>query len=128
MIKNALGAIAAITLALVLLFIVIAVKGAPDESMTHFRIIDGAKEEVRRLAKDPDSVKFRSAWIGRLTTSDGKGAIEVACGHFNAKNSFGAYTGYQRFIGSVGFAMTEEAAGDGLDGIWTQTCAPFEQN
>ena len=124
--KNALGAIAAIALALVLLFIVIAVKGTPDESMTHFRVIDGAKEEVRRLAKDPDSVNFRSTWIGRLATSDGKGAIEVACGYFNAKNSFGGYTGYQRFIGSVGFVMTEEAAMDGFDGLWTETCVPFE--
>jgi len=38
--------------------------------------------------KDPDSVSFRNVHSNSGGT----------CGELNAKNSFGAYTGYQKFI------------------------------
>ncbi len=41
---------------------------------------------VRNALKDGDSAKFRNQW--------------ELCGEVNAKNSFGAYTGFQRFIAS----------------------------
>jgi hypothetical protein len=57
--------------------------------------IDIAQIELRVTEgfKDPDSATFRN-----LTTSpveeDGD---QLVCGELNAKNSYGAYTGYQRF-------------------------------
>ncbi|WP_290006080.1 hypothetical protein [Acinetobacter pittii] len=39
---------------------------------------------VKEKLKDGDTAKFRNQW--------------ELCGEVNAKNSFGAYTGYQRYI------------------------------
>lgn len=43
-----------------------------------------AQNIVRGTLKDGDSAKFRNQW--------------ELCGEVNAKNSFGAYTGFQRYI------------------------------
>jgi hypothetical protein len=48
-----------------------------------------AKEAVARQMKDPGSVQFRDI----ASYSDQK----LVCGEVNAKNSFGAYTGFVRF-------------------------------
>lgn len=49
-----------------------------------------AKEALRHSMKDPDATQFREvAWCGK----EG-GPIE---GEFNAKNSYGAYAGFERF-------------------------------
>ncbi|MDB4509322.1 hypothetical protein N9067_04175 [Akkermansiaceae bacterium] len=54
-----------------------------------------AEKAVRRLFKDPDSVKFRGVSYGQ---SDETG--EVIFGEVNAKNGLGAYNGFERFISS----------------------------
>ena len=45
--------------------------------------------------KDPDSAKFRDIGIYKSTT--GKGGVTV-CGEINAKNAYGAYIGFRRFM------------------------------
>ncbi len=52
-----------------------------------------AQEQIRKNAKDPSSVEFRGEQLHEKTES---GA--VACGEVNAKNSFGAYTGFKGFV------------------------------
>lgn len=84
--------------------------------------IEGAKDEVRRIAKDPESVEFRDVWIGELQSTKGKQPKRVACGHFNARNSYGAYSGFQKFIGGEGWVVTQESGGDSLESIWGETC------
>lgn len=45
--------------------------------------------QLRHHVKDPDSLKTRYERVA---------APGVVCGEFNAKNSFGAYVGYQGFV------------------------------
>ena len=52
-----------------------------------------AKRAVLGLLKDPESAKFKDV---RFNETESGGA--VACGLVNSKNSFGAFSGFQRFI------------------------------
>lgn len=49
--------------------------------------------ELRHKFKDPDSIKFEEVKVYPST----KGTTSV-CGRLNGKNSYGAYTGYTKFI------------------------------
>lgn len=53
----------------------------------------GGEGSVRANLKDPDSADFRSEFVSKLSN----GAL-VLCGEVNAKNSFGGFTGFKRFI------------------------------
>ena len=57
---------------------------------TYIKIVE-AKEAVRVNAKDSASVIFRN-----VEGEKRNGYVEV-CGEYNAKNGFGAYTGYEGF-------------------------------
>lgn len=67
--------------------------------------------------KDPDSVKFKDVFF-----SDKFGA-PATCGSVNAKNIFGAYSGFERFIG-LGSTMGPFLESDVSDfnKLWRQIC------
>lgn len=44
--------------------------------------------------KDPESVQFREVKVGRKPGEP----VDYVCGKMNAKNGFGAYTGFRRFL------------------------------
>jgi len=50
-----------------------------------------AESAVRAKVKDPDSVQFRKIRYSDSTKSQ-------VCGEFNAKNAFGGYAGFRRFV------------------------------
>lgn len=52
-----------------------------------------AERNLRMALKDGESAKLDGLFVSRLPN----GAMAL-CGRVNAKNSFGAYTGYKRFI------------------------------
>lgn len=52
-----------------------------------------AQQQIKQNTKDPDAVQFRGEQIHEKT-DDGA----VACGEYNAKNSFGAYVGFKKFV------------------------------
>lgn len=88
-------------------------------------VISGAKEHVMNHLKDPTSVMWGKIWIGHVKDKD------VACGYFNAKDSFGAYTGSQRFIsGPNGPALTDDQDQNDqvkmLSLIWPVACDPYK--
>ena len=56
-------------------------------------LIEKSKELVRRELKDPNSADFKDIYVA----STPKGGKKV-CGWVNAKNSYGGYVGFQRFI------------------------------
>jgi hypothetical protein len=74
--------------------------------------IELSKEAVREKLKDPDSANFRSFSIHRGEEPT-DGAFYI-CGEVNAKNSYGGYAGFERFLvlffyypeRKVGFAGT----------------------
>lgn len=51
-----------------------------------------AQQVMREMMKDPATVQFRRA---RIVKKDG---LRFVCGEINAKNSYGGYVGFQRFI------------------------------
>lgn len=67
--------------------------------------------------KDPDTVKFKDVFF-----SDKFGA-PATCGSVNAKNIFGAYSGFERFIG-LGSTMGPFLESDVSDfnKLWRQIC------
>ena len=82
--------------------------------------IEKAKQGVRAQMKDPASVQFRNV------RGYNKGGMALLCGEVNAKNSFGAYTGFRRFIaGSKELVIVEGVEGlssSEFAQLWAKTC------
>jgi len=83
-----------------------------DEEATLTRL---AEKYVREKVREPDAALFRNQFIGK------KGA---PCGEVNAKDAFGAYIGYQRYI-SVARDLTlmaQDVAPAEFEASWSQMC------
>ncbi|WP_162928365.1 hypothetical protein [Sphingopyxis terrae] len=89
--------------------------------------IAAAQISVKKRLKDPSSAEFRNVHF----YSGGKAA--VACGEVNAKNSFGGYSGYERFVaaGSTNLVFLESDLGSKAEmtEVWKEMCikAPTDQ-
>ena len=80
--------------------------------------IDKGKNAVKKKLKDPKSAQFRKVFFHR-----GSGNIPVTCGEVNAKNSFGGYKGFQRFVSGGEIKLTFlESEVDDFEKIWRQLC------
>ncbi len=74
-----------------------------------------AEKYVREKVREPASAQFRNQFIGK------QGA---PCGEVNAKDAFGAYIGYQRYI-SVARDLTllaQDVAPAEFEASWLQLC------
>ncbi len=76
---------------------------APLPRVDAFSIPEG-KEAIANMMKDPESVKFRGVFETREKDDETWIAI---CGEVNAKNSYGAYIGYQKFVAAGGINESE---------------------
>lgn len=74
------------------------------------------EQAIRSASKDPDSVQFQNQSGG--------------CGQVNAKNSFGGYTGFKRYV-FTGVSIVVEDQGDGngnvvssadISDLWRRYC------
>jgi ribosomal protein L37E len=75
------------------------------------------KLAVKKRLKDPDSAEFKDVFANVGEN------ISVACGYVNSKNSFGGYTGYQRFISnglSEGTFLENEM--EDVYAVWNKLC------
>ncbi|MGY8590652.1 hypothetical protein QRO08_15945 [Paracidovorax citrulli] len=79
-------------LALAAMFIGCTANAAPLPKINEAEL----RKEFTSL-KDPDSAKFRNI---KLAKTDTAGAW-VMCGEVNAKNSYGGYAGFGRFMGML---------------------------
>ena len=61
----------------------------------HEAFIASAKATLASLLKDPESVRWRNVYAVGVQREEG------ICGEMMAKNSYGAYTGWKRFVGRV---------------------------
>lgn len=80
------------------------------------------KTDIGEKMKDPDSVKFKN--LKAAKHKNGTGWIDV-CGKFNAKNSYGAYTGYRLFHGWItetGFIPVSYGQSESHDLVAYDTC------
>ena len=73
-----------------------------------------AEDAVKSLLKNPDSSEF---------TMESVYPSGYLCGFVNSKNSFGAYSGHQKFIsnGIPSSTFIEEST-DGFASIWNERC------
>ena len=74
-------------------------------------------EAIKAKLKDADSAKFRNVKFY-------SGVAPVTCGEVNAKNSFGGYSGYERFIagGDVINVLESEMKDGEMDDAWRKIC------
>lgn len=81
--------------------------------------VEKGKELVKYRLKDPSSAQFRNVYFVRARV----GGAPTTCGEVNAKNSFGAMTGFRRFLsaGRLEFTMIEGDNAD-FDEIWKGMC------
>lgn len=84
---------------------------------TDYDYIELHKGRIKALLKDPGSAEFQNTFVSR------KLGGPVVCGEVNAKNSFGGYTGFQRFVsgGTVQALESQMKAGE-MDETWSQVC------
>ena len=92
-----------------------AEKKAQQEKWFGAETIVAAERAVRRELKDPDAAQFRDV---RANYTEEFGV--VACGRVNAKNEFGGYTGFRRFV-SGGKSVILEGR-DNVADAWVGAC------
>lgn len=93
-----------------------------DKTLQQIWIIK-SQEAIQRRLKDPDSAEFRNVefYSG--------GSVPVACGEVNAKNGFGGYTGFERFIASgtkLAILASDMQSPTEMQNIWVKMCVKAE--
>lgn len=77
-----------------------------------------AKDQVRSMMRDPSSVEFRNVTLHRKLTA----VRHVVCGEFNAKNGYGAYTGFKLFYVFADGDVRMQGKYDKFDIGWQEFC------
>ena len=95
---------------------------APASSGLDYLTLKAESEgRLKAVLKDDHGVRFRNVQT-RLSTMDG-GGIVAFCGEMNAKNGFGAYAGYTRFIASRSVATIEgQMSASDFEQAWDRFC------
>jgi len=80
--------------------------------------MDRGMEAVNLKLKDPGSAEFRRVYFNR-----GANSVPTTCGEVNARNGFGGYIGFQRFVsaGTAELTFLESEVSD-FDTVWNQLC------
>lgn len=91
------------------------------------KVMASAKANVARDLKDPASAQFRDVKVVMSTSEkDPKQKIYAVCGEVNAKNSFGGYVGYQRFVAAVTADLQDTALATVeptlVESLWRNWC------
>lgn len=92
-----------------------AAEKAQQEKWFGAETIVAAERAVRGELKDPDAAQFRDV---RANYTEEFGV--VACGRVNAKNEFGGYTGFRRFVSSGKSVILEGR--DNVADAWAGAC------
>jgi hypothetical protein len=81
--------------------------------------ISSSEQSVKEKLRDPDSAEFRNV---RFYSGAG---VPVSCGEVNAKNGFGGYTGFERFV-AMGpeMAYLDSEVAEGIGEVWNKFCVP----
>lgn len=74
------------------------------------------QERIKNHLKDPSSAEFRGVRVSHAVAP-------VVCGEINSQNSFGGYSGYQRFISGGNVQVLEEEMAPGeMEKTWNEFC------
>lgn len=85
------------------------------EMMSRYQVM--SKDKLKESLRDPSSAKYEDVAAHRVSSGG-----FVFCGKVNAKNGFGGYTGFERFIASPVIVGTEGSI-DGFETVWTEFCS-----
>ncbi|MEX6119165.1 hypothetical protein AB6G31_16330 [Providencia hangzhouensis] len=83
-----------------------------QNSASEMNHVSFAENRLKENLKDPDSAEFKDGRTGN------NGAV---CGQVNSKNSFGAYTGYKKYIQFGSSTMVDDASDD-FNKQWESYC------
>jgi hypothetical protein len=76
------------------------------------------KNSIKEKLKDPESARFKDVYFCRNAHD-----IPMTCGWVNARNSFGGYGGFERFISAGKPEMSHlESEGHGFSTAWNGLC------
>ena len=90
-----------------------------------------ARASIEARTRDGDSVRYRRDFVSTYRSDEGEPVV-VYCGELNAKNGFGGYAGFTRFIagaggGAVLLESEMEEAGDDAARLfratWARACS-----
>jgi hypothetical protein len=81
------------------------------------------KAALEEKLKDADSAKYKEVAAYHVPKL---GPGYAFCGKVNAKNSFGAYGGYERFVGVPGQVFLESEVSD-FGTVWNAMCDPKQK-
>jgi hypothetical protein len=74
------------------------------------------QERVKKRLKDPGSAQFRKERVYYAIAP-------IVCGEVNSKNSFGAYSGFERFVSGGTLQVLESDMSPGeMDKVWERAC------
>ncbi|HBX8260339.1 MULTISPECIES: hypothetical protein [Klebsiella pneumoniae complex] len=79
----------------------------------NMNVISASNPSVKAELKDPESATFKNQIVGR----DG-----YVCGQVNAKNSFGAYSGFKRYVSKSGMTIIDDG-GTEFSKLWGEICS-----
>jgi hypothetical protein len=71
-----------------------AIAAGPKASTHASRVVAEAKTLAAQGLRDPQSAQFRNV----VTKSIAENRLLMVCGEVNAKNAYGGYVGFQRFV------------------------------
>lgn len=78
------------TIAAATLLLLVSCEDMSKEDEQKFRLIVRSESIIKSSLKDPESVEFsQTMYVQKPPT---------VCGSFNAKNGFGGYTGFKRYV------------------------------
>lgn len=101
---------------IIVIFMAQNATAALDESDTI--VFNEGRSVITKDLKDPDSAKFRNEYIIRNPSNK-----TWLCGEINAKNGYGAYTGYTRYIvGKVKQKIVSFLESNGEDEVMDSMC------
>jgi hypothetical protein len=90
-----------------------------DSEVQEANYIAATQDYVRDRLRDADGAKFRKMYVSRAA------GPPMVCGEVNAKNGFGGYSGWQRFIaaptGELVFLEEMMARGE-MTKAWSKVC------
>lgn len=89
---------------------------AKAEQPNEYAVIRVGQRAVESRLKDAESAKFRNQFVGKTG---------IPCGEVNARNGFGGYNGFKRYIASGGgvSVIEGEIPDDQFEATWQRFCA-----
>lgn len=83
-----------------------------DERYKNLNTITSSQDVVKDSLKDPSSASFKNNFVSDKS---------YVCGQVNAKNSFGSYAGYKRYINRGGLTLIDDDSPE-FSRLWDENC------